>query len=279
MHTGGGAVTRLVADGVAVLIAAGVRVLGPCREVPVSTCWAVPPALLGKVCWLPVWFDPRRLYWMEVVVKASWQVVEYSTRDPLGALLGILPSHLDSLLGWARVHGRLVRRELRAQGELRGRLQVVLARGAMGVYQTRCRLMDGWWRAPERAPDRDRLDVSAHGRALLRARSKAKRESDAFELRCASRRNRRLARVEILGGATSSVAGVNLRAATTVNGVALAMVSDTPVARTGGNAVFILSVRNEASVTTGRVTVRAPLPTGCRFVAADYPSFAGGTGV
>ena len=87
--------------------------------------------MLGKVCWVPVWFDTRGLFWMEVVVESDWKVAEFSSRDPLGAVLGILPRHLDSLLRWTREDGRLVRRGLREQSELRGRLQVVLARWAM----------------------------------------------------------------------------------------------------------------------------------------------------
>lgn len=86
-----------------------------------------------------------------------------------------------------------------------------------------------------------------------------------------------MARVEVLNGAGSPVAGVGLTAAT-VNGIALSVVSDVPVSRAGSNTVYTLLARNETTVTTEETTVNAPLPAGHRFVAADDPRFEGDTG-
>ena len=92
-----------------------------------------------------MWFYPRRLFWMEVVVRVEGDVVDYDRRDPLGAVLGVLPRRLDSLLAWSRAADGWARRRLKAQEELRGSLQVLLLRGAWNVYRVRCRLMADWW--------------------------------------------------------------------------------------------------------------------------------------
>ena len=72
-------------------------------------------------------------------------------------------------------------------------------------------------------------------------------------------------------GAPPSVTGVDLQKAVAVDGVILAMTSSTPLARTGSNAVFTLTVRNESSLVAVGVTVCAPLPTGYSLVAANDP--------
>jgi uncharacterized repeat protein (TIGR01451 family) len=271
--------SRLVIDGVGVLIAAGVRVRGPCEAAPLAPCGAGSPPRLGRVCWVPVWFDPRRQFWMELVVREEYHVAQFSRRDPLGAVLGVLPEYLDRLLGWNRTCDGWIRRELRAQGELRGRLQIVLLKGALGVYRTRCKLMDEWWRAPGQAPDRDRLAASVAGQVLKRARGRAKRERDAYEVQCRARRDRRFARDGDRGDLDCSRAWVSPREASIVTGLALTMTSITPNARVGSNAVFVLRVCNTGTDASLGVVVSAPLPGGYAFVSADDPRFVGGTGL
>ena len=75
-------------------------------------------------------------------------MIDYGRRDPLGAVFGVLPKNLDSLLAWSRTVDGWARRSLKAQEELRSRLQVLLLRGAWQVYRVRCRLMADWWREP-----------------------------------------------------------------------------------------------------------------------------------
>ena len=135
---------------------------------------------MGELRWIPVWFDPRRLFWMQVVTQAEWDVIDYDRRDPLGAVLGVLPRRLDSLLEWSRTACGWVRRSLKGQESLRGSLQVLLLRGAWRVYRARCRLMAEWWREPAQASTRDCLAQSVAGRAMRRARSRQKRARDLF---------------------------------------------------------------------------------------------------
>ena len=71
---------------------------------------------------------------------------------------------------------------------------------------------------------------------------------------------------------------VDLREAVAVDGVILTMTSSTPLARTGSNAVFTLTVHNESSLVAVGVTVYAPLPTGYSLVAANDPRFEKCTG-
>ena len=110
-----GALERLIADGCTALVDAGVRVRGPCQSPPVDGFGsALPPGCRTR--WVRVWFDPRRLFWMEVVVRDEYDVVDYDRRDPLGAVLGVLPRCLDRLMachalpvamaGSAAVYGR-----------------------------------------------------------------------------------------------------------------------------------------------------------------------------
>ena len=63
-----------------------------------------------------------------------------------------------------------------------------------------------------------------------------------------------------------------------MDGIVLTMTSSTPLARTGSNAVFTLTVRNESSLVAVGVTVCAPLPTGYSLVAANDPRFEKCTG-
>ena len=272
-----GALERLVADGCTALVGAGVRVRGPCQAPPVDGCGsALPPGCRAR--WVRVWFDPRRLFWMEVVVRDECDVWEYNRRDPLGAVLGVLPRCLDRLLAWSRTagHGGWVRRSLRAQGELRGQMQVLLLRGAWRVYRTRCRLMDDWWRAPAQAPDRDSLAQSAAGRAMRRARSRQKRAHDLFELKQAARRARRVARPCAAG--VSCLAGSGIPASP-VMGLVLTLVAETPATVVGSNAMFVLTVRNVGdSVSVGGV-VSAPLPGGYGFVDVDSECYHRNSGV
>ena len=272
-----GALERLVADGCTALVDAGVRVRGPCRSPPVDGFGsALPPGCRTR--WVRVWFDPRRLFWMEVVVRDECDVVDYDRRDPLGAVLGVLPRCLDRLLAWSRVAGRdgWVRRSLRAQGELRGRMQILLLRGAWRVYRTRCRLMDGWWRAPARAPDRDSLAQSAAGRAVRRARSRQKRAHDLFELRQAARRTRRATRPCAAGASCLAGAGTP---ASPVMGLVLTLDVEVPATVVGSNALFVLTVRNVGdSVSVGGV-VCAPLPGGYGFVAVDSECYRRNSGI
>ena len=167
------ALERSVVDGCTALVAAGVSIRGPCRLPPetLSALGSGPVPPVGELRWVPVWFDPRRLFWMEVVVRVEGHVIDYGRRDPLGAVFGVLPKHLDSLLAWSRTVDGWARRSLKAQEELRGRLQVLLLRGAWQVYRVRCRLMADWWREPAQAPSRDCLAQSVAGRAMRRARS------------------------------------------------------------------------------------------------------------
>jgi len=185
-----------------------------------------------------VWFDPRRLFWMEVLVRDEWDVLEYERRDPLGAVLGVLPRRLDGLLAWSRTPGGWARRDLQTQEALGVRMQVLLLRGAWRVYRTRCRLMDGWWHDPVRAPDRDALAQSAAGRALKRARSRQNRSHDLFELQQAAQRARRVARPRAAGA--SSLAGEGAPAIP-VAGLVLSVAVEVPASVVGSNARFALS--------------------------------------
>ena len=272
------ALVGLVNTSCEVLRAAGVRVEGPCRTAPHAPYTATHPAPSGRVCWVPVWFDPRRLFWMEVLVREEYNLTEFSRRDPLGAVLGVLPRRLDRLLEWTRGSVGWVRRELRAQGQLRGQLQIALLRGALKVYQTRCRLVDEWWQLPEQAPSRDRLAASVAGRALQRARGREKRRRDNYDRGQCARRDSRLARAGE-GTVDSPLAGLGTGAAASVAGLVLTMVPANTAVRVGSNAVFVMSVRNVCSAVCEGVVVSAPLPTGYAFVSADDQRFAGSTGI
>ena len=265
------ALARLVAEGCTALVAGGVRVRGPS---------AVPPEV-GEgggtsTRWIPVWFDPRRLFWMEVLVRAEWEVEEYDRRDPLGAVLGVLPPCLDRLLEWSRGTDGWARRSLKVQAALRVGLQLSLIRGAWRLYRTRCGLLDAWWRAPARAPARDALAHVVAGRALRRARSRQRRVHDLFELRQAAKCARRMARPVAAGDSYLARAGVP---ALPVAGLALSLEVDVAATAVGSNAAFALKVRNVGgSVAVGGV-VYAPLPAGYGFIAADSVRFDGGTGI
>jgi hypothetical protein len=140
--------------GVAALRDAGLRVRGPCRSAP------VPPqqvdqagpgpgdGLSGFACWVPLWFDRSRRYWLEVLLPsmADAGTMEFRGADPLACILGVLPAGFDGILRHRRGEAGLwVRRELGDMGELRGTLQLTLARGAHAVYRSRCRSMATWW--------------------------------------------------------------------------------------------------------------------------------------
>jgi hypothetical protein len=72
--------------------------------------------------------------------------MEFRGADPLACILGVLPAGFDGILRHRRGEAGLwVRRELGDMGELRGTLQLTLARGAHAVYRSRCRSMATWW--------------------------------------------------------------------------------------------------------------------------------------
>ena len=85
---------------------------------------------------LPAWYDPsgQLVVWVQAHLRKPWLVTKYLGHDPLAAAIGVLPPGLCAL-------------GLCADGDWDRLLSagVDVARRAMGVYETRRRLMRTWW--------------------------------------------------------------------------------------------------------------------------------------
>ena len=260
----------LVEDRIKVLTDAGVRVNGPSLLEPVAPA----AARRGSVCWVPVWFDHSCRFWKEVMLECGHTRLDYDRRDPLGAILGVLPVGLERLLRWGRNDAGTgwEARSLGAQSDLMNRLRLTLIRGAFRVYRERCRRMDAWWRLPAQGPARARLAACSVERARARARNRDRREREACIRRQALKRARR---VRGLGqGARAPMGAVGPE----TGGLVLTLDLEPGGREVGGNVRFCLSVTSTSSVRALGVAVAAPLPSGYDFVVADDPDFDGGSG-
>lgn len=150
----------LVAAGLAVLRGAGIRVV-QAAVAPCGPTVVVPPAgrtssesMAGVTRWVPVWFDLRRRYWMEVLTPrggGSWTLVD---GDPLANVIGVLPDGLDRMLSAVCVDGTWRRRELHALALVMSDLQITLVTAFHGVYTARSRVISRWWESDAAAPSR-----------------------------------------------------------------------------------------------------------------------------
>ena len=151
------------------------------------------------VSWIPAWFDLSGRSWLEVCVFTDGSSTRATVVDSLAAVLGVMPKNVSSLFAHERhPSGAWSRRSLRDVSSLVGSLQVELLRGALGLWKTRCRAADAWWRSPAAEPAvRARVSQVHEGRdrdASLLARAAEKRRHSAYVIRMARKRAKREAR-------------------------------------------------------------------------------------
>ena len=127
---------------------------------------------------LPAWYDPSG----DLVVRAipskcrPDRLTAYLGHNPLADALGITPPGISSLLG---LDGDSSERLRQCRTEI--------ARGAMAVYESRCRALNDWWKSDAAKPHWNRWIRAGLKREVERAvklaRAKAERATQSFRKR------------------------------------------------------------------------------------------------